>query len=228
MARLTVERLIEKIILKIQDGDESDYVTPDTVMEELDQCNVDIATEVNIKELATVSEVTLAAGQNSVSLPSDFLNKQKSLSQGYNKSTNEHLKVYASRRLVDRRFRGISITGNAMIICDDFPNLYYQCSPSSDQLIDIYHFAVPNDLSENGNFPNYIPNNYIYRLYFHYACAQLFDYLEDGEEGEKVNTLYHEDKYSKNLKAFKAFIGPDPDDPFVIESPNISFNFEDY
>ena len=219
MARLNINDIVTKVIRKVRDGQHTTLVT------KKNQCNVDIATEISVKELAVVSEVTFTANENLVALPSDFLNKRGSLSKAYNHTINEHIKVYDSRRLLDHRTSIMGQGGNVLAIASDFPNVYYQYSPPSNQVVDLYYFAVPDDVISGSEFPNYIPNNYIYKLFFHYVCGYLFDYIEDGVRGEKVNTLFHNDKYDIELKKFKNFIGPDPDDPFIPRSYNPGFDF---
>lgn len=228
MARYDVNKMVEKIIDKIQDGDDSDLVSEDNVIDALNQCNVDIATEIDVKELATVAQVTLTAGLNSVALPLDFLPKRDNLTHCYNHTTNNHVKVYASRRLLDRKIATMGQAGNIVAVASDFPNVYYQKSPSTNQTVDLYYHAIPDDLEAGGIFPSYIPSNYVYTLFLHYVCAQFYDFIEDGIEGEKVNTLYHSDMYDKTIKKFRAFIGPDPDEPFIPNHPNPNFDFENF
>jgi hypothetical protein len=67
----------------------------------------------------------------------------------------------------------------------------------------------------------------VYKLFFNYACAQAFDFIEDGVEGEKVNTTYHSNIAAVALNELNGFIGPDPDN-VTCTSVNTNFNFSDY
>lgn len=221
MARLTVTEVTTRVLRKMQD----DAFDATDVLTALDQCNVEIATILDIKELVTVSEVTFTNSQNNITLPSDFC---KNLFLGYNKTTNRHLDVYDSRRILTRRLTHLDRAGNVEAICKDGENIFYQKVPAADQTGDVHYHALPDDLASDGEFPSYVPGNFIHRLYYNYAVAQLFDLVEDGIDGEKVNTLYHEDKFNKYLREFELFIGPDPDDPYVPRTPAYKFDFEDY
>lgn len=220
MARLTVAKIIEKVSIKMQD--DSPGLDEDSILDALDQCNLDIATELDIKELATVSEINLPADLNSTDMPVDFC---KNLVLAYNKTTSDPIKVYDSRRLMHRASPDAPTGGNVMAICADGTQLYYRQTPPTDQIAELYYHRNPDDLIKKGDFPLYIPGNYIQKLYFHYAVGQLYDLKEDGRQGEKVNTLYHNDKYSENLAKFKLFMGGDPDKPFMPDNdPNFDFN----
>lgn len=220
MARMTVEQLIERVLFKVEDGNFSE----DDVLLSLDQCALDIATNCDIKQLATVSELTVVGGTNTIALPSDFC---KELTYGYNKTSNHPVKVYDSRVLLDKAISTIGTKGNIRHIADDNPDLYCQYTPTNDQVLDIYYHKNPDDLALDGQFPMWVPSNYIYKLFYHYSVAQLFDIIEDGIEGEKVNTLYHEDRYQEELKKFKLYNGDHPDAPFVPHH-NQNFDFTDW
>lgn len=220
ITKLTVDDIIERVLKKVDNDD----FTEEDALAALNQCNVHIATEIYIKELFTVSEVTIAANTNSVALPDDFLREFKF---AYNKTISEQIKVYDSRRLLDRKLRGSRTSGNVRYACNDYPNIFVKYTPASDNILDIYYCAIPDDLEEGGEFPGYIPNNYIYNLYFNYACARLWDFVEEGMEGEKVNTLYHDDQADEHLKKLILFIGPDPDEPFMPDGVNHHFDFSD-
>ena len=195
------------------------------MLDVINQCNVDIASDIDIKELATVDTVTFTAGSNTVALPSDF---HKNLDFGKNTSTNRNLIVIDSRRLIDRNIEKTTRTGNVMVACNDFPNIYYQYSPSSDQTGSMYYHKLPTDLTLTSEFPAYIPTGQVFRIFNNYILAQMYDVIEDGVEGEKVNTLHHMDQYTKALADFKLFIGPDPDLPDNMDKQNLFFDFKNY
>ena len=219
MARLTVADLIERIGLKINRIDMGENF----ILSIFNQCNVDIASRINFKELATVSEVTFATGENSVLLPSDF---HKNLDYGKNITTGRNLTVKYSRRVVDRIIGKMGKSGNVFIIANDYPDIYYQYSPLSDQIGQIYYHGLPTDLTLRSEFPAYIPSGFVFRIYYNYTLSQMYDVIEDGAEGEKVNTLHHMDHYEKAMEELTLFIGPDPDVPDNLSKYNQSFDFD--
>ncbi|RLD19324.1 MAG: hypothetical protein DRI71_11955, partial [Bacteroidetes bacterium] len=139
MAKLTVDEVIASVLNKV---DEGSFVAAD-VIKTLNQCNVHIATELYIKELSTVSEITISADANTASLPSDFL---RGFVFAYNSTIGRPVKVYDSRRLVDRKLRGIRTSGDVRYACNDYPNVYVAYAPAGDQLLDIYYCKLPTDL----------------------------------------------------------------------------------
>lgn len=219
MAKETVAEVVIRVLRKIQE----DAITAADVVTALNICNVDIASRILITDLAAVSEVTFIADQNTIALPDDY---HRNLSHGYNKTTSSSVMVRDSRRLIDKNINILDMTGNVLIIAPDNRNLYYQKVPPSNQEGYIYYHRLPDDLTISGNFPDYIQHNFVHSLYFHYASYYLYDnYLEDGKEGEKVNTLYHEDKYEEGIDNLIKFIGPDPD-TVTDHKDNIGFSFD--
>jgi hypothetical protein len=226
MAKITVDQLISRVLSKVNGDVAKDDFDNDDILMAVNGCLAHIATVIDIKQLATVSEVILSADENTVSLPSDFC---KNLVYAYNKTTNRPVKVYDSRRLIDRKINKIT-GGNVVCIAPDGDeNIYYQYIPPSNQTLDIYYHKMPDDLSIGGDFPSWIPNNFIYKLFFNYVVNELYDYVESGIEGQniegsKTNTVWHQERFNEVLAQFSKFIGPDPDTPFI---PEMNFDFED-
>jgi len=221
MARLTVSDIVTRVQMKVTDS----RIDGPFILSIVNQCNVDIASVIDVKELATTDDVTFLSGQNEISLPSNF---HKKLIFAKNTTTNYNLTVKDDRRLVDRQMEKIDRTGNVIIICNDFPNIYYQYDPPSDQDGKIYYHKLPTDLELADGFPAYIPSGLVFRLYYNYVLSQVYDIGEDGLEGEKINTLYHDSQYNKALGDLKLFIGPDPDLPDNLNKNNHFFDFNDY
>lgn len=223
MAKMTVDQLIDRVLFKISDDD---FVAAD-VLSAMDQCLVDIATILDIKQLATVSAVTALANQNAINLPDDYCKK---LVYAYNKTTNNPIKVLSSRNTIDKNI-GIRVTGgNVKYIAEEGSELYYQYKPSANQLLDVYYHRLPDDLEIGGEFPAWIPGNFVYKLFYNYSVNQLWDIKEEGIVGQgieqsKINTLFHQSEYNKALESFRVFIGPDPGHPYVPDS-NVDFNFD--
>lgn len=220
---MTVAKMVDRILNKIDD----DSYDNDDVLDSLNRCAIHIASVITIKELATVGTVTAGAGDNTVSLPSDF---QKNLVHAYNKTTGERIEVRKSRRLVDRYSDNPNTSGNVVVVCNDYPNLYFKNSPSSDQEIDLYYHRKPDEITfEDNIFPPYIPESHVFKLFYNYALNELYDEIEDGIDGEKVNTKWHESKFEKFLLELDVLIiGPDPDEAYQPLSTNPNFDFEDF
>jgi hypothetical protein len=223
MAIVTVDELSSKVLQKVQDDD----IDSDFVLQSFNQCLVHIATVINVNSLATVTEVTFTAGGSIVPLPSDF---HKNFVFGFNKTTNTDVIVVESRRILDRNIFGKkTYSGNVITACTDYPNIYYQYSPSSDQLIDVYYHKLPTELVDGGNFPSYIPWSHLHKLFFNFAASAAYDIIEDGIDGgpdsKKTNTMYHDIKFKEALEEIKLFFGPDADIAYGQRgNPRFDFN----
>ena len=73
--------------------------------------------------------------------------------------------------------------------------------------------VAPTDESDQSAIiksrPDGIPEHLIKPLLLNHAAASIFSEIEEGIEGAKVNTLYHEQKSQQALSALISFIGPE-------------------
>jgi hypothetical protein len=53
-------------------------------------------------------------------------------------------------------------------------------------------------------------------LLVHYACREIFSEIEDGMEGEKVNTDYHHTVFVAALSELDSYLGPQKRKPVDI------------
>ncbi len=218
MAPPTVETVIKRVLKKIPRTN----IVSDDVLEIINECLVDIASIIDIPQLATTEEATMVAGENLVTMDSSF---HKKLSFAWNKTLNQKIRVYDSKRIIDNKLSTMGTSGNVIMMAPNFPDIYFQYSPASDQIATIYFHRLPDELEDNSIFPTYIPSNFIHGLFFNYSLERLYSSIEDGFEGEKVNTLHYQDKYDDYIKKYKLFLGPDPDEVTMQEPPTEGFDF---
>jgi hypothetical protein len=57
--------------------------------------------------------------------------------------------------------------------------------------------------------PDGIPEHLIKPLLLNHACSSIFSEIEEGVEGNKTNTLYHDGKFKEAMGALIGFIGPE-------------------
>ena len=57
--------------------------------------------------------------------------------------------------------------------------------------------------------PDGIPDHLCRPLLVNHACSAIFAEIEEGVEGNKTNTIYHDQKFQQAIAALIAFIGPE-------------------
>lgn len=224
MSRPTVAELIEEILGTV---DDEEYINTD-VLKFLNRCNIRLAGTLDTPDLATVGNIDTVIGQNFTNLPSDYF---KGLNQWfnptcYNTTTNDRIKIFGSRRLVDKKFRILDQTGAITAVALYGRTLYYQKIPEAVQTLQISYFKRPDELTVDGQFPAYIPEGYIHELFFNYACSYLFSPIEDGIEDEKTNTMFHKGEFNIAWNELKQLYGPDQDDPYFMDNSSGDFDFD--
>jgi hypothetical protein len=83
--------------------------------------------------------------------------------------------------------------------------------------IKIYYHRYPTDMSSAGDEPDGLPKEFHYKALVPYVCKELFDEIEDGVEGKKVNTGNQEAKFNKAMAELYRFYGPADGIPQYIE-----------
>ncbi len=81
--------------------------------------------------------------------------------------------------------------GAVEAVCLEGSTLWYQKIPSSPETLTILYFKNPSPLSKDGDEPSDFPSHIHRKLFVHGTAFTIFDQIEDGVEGDKVNTKNH-------------------------------------
>jgi hypothetical protein len=96
--------------------------------------------------------------------------------------------------------------GDVEYACLEGNVLWYHPEPATSQNLTAVLYNRPADLSADDDIPSEIPDILHRKLLVHGACYFIFDMIEDGIEGEKVNTISHyyhsfHDSYRATIKS---------------------------
>jgi hypothetical protein len=61
--------------------------------------------------------------------------------------------------------------------------------------------------------PDMLPSHLHRRLLVNYACKELFSRIEDGMDGKKANTAYHDNEYKTAFSELELWIIPRASEP---------------
>jgi len=180
---MALDDIINSVILAVDDnsfeyGDIADLITIG---------RGEIAGEIDLPSLLTVDTVASTAGANIVALPlaysrnlfwvGNYSGRIGKPGRGY-----YDLMGFLDRNQVDR-------VGAICDVCVQGNNLLYQ--GAADDTLTLRFYSAPT-----GNEPDEIPSHLQKALLHNYACKEIFNIIEDGMEGAKVNTRKYESSFA--------------------------------
>ena len=198
---MNVTELIEKVQTTVQDPSFIDEV----VLGYINQGLLEIAGLIPLSELETVDTVTTVEGASEVDLPSNY---HKHLRRCYSQTSLRSIPIFSNVvRLKEKLYangvggivRGVAVKGR--VLC-------YEPEASATEDLEITYHAMPSAMDDTEDETDYIPAHIGPRILQAYVCKCAFDLIEDGMDGQKLNTLRWESNYNNNLAELALFVGP--------------------
>jgi hypothetical protein len=202
--------LAEEIIGAIQDDSLGDF---ERILELFNECLLEIAGEFLLPELERWANVSTNS-TNKVALPYDYM---RNLRYCKDVTSNHKVKVYGSRAQLDRHFYINDQSGRVVGVAPYGRYLHYQRIPADEAILKINYFAFPDKLLTRDDKPECLPWHLAKTLLRHYTLRELWSLKEDGMEGAKVNTQYHDSRYLQAKEAVFLFVGPEEKEPPEIQ-----------
>jgi len=184
----TGEQLIERVVKTVQDPS----IETDDILELLNEGLVVIAGRVLLPELETSDTVDTIVDEIEASLPTDF---HRGLFDCQEQEPYNAIVVLNSKRQMLATYGKLDNEGTVKHVCRVGDSLLYQPMPDTVRTLTLSYYRMPVELTES-EVPEGLPIQF-HRMLFHYATFQLFDDIEDGMEGQKVNTARHEAKFEE-------------------------------
>lgn len=191
----TLENLLAYVKQTVLD----ESFSPDFITLLLNEAYEDVARKVLLPALETSAIVSTVVDETVAPLPADFSRELYGCACA---GQYKDIKVLTSVALMQARYPHIEAdneTGDVAHVCTRASNLVYHPIPDDAADLTIKYYAQITPLIEDSDEPDAIPGNLQRKLLCSYACAVLFDDIEDGMEGQKVNTTKHEGKYMQAL-----------------------------
>ena len=168
----------------------------------------EISSRLFLPDLETSDQVTTSADGSYVDLPTDF---QKKLFRAWSDTRSIQVTVFSSVALLYRNLPRPDLGGSVMGMAVRGKRLYY--ARRGAETITIHYYRQPTALVALGDTPDCLPDDLARKLLESYACMQMFSRIEDGIEGRKVNTEWHEAKFEQAMAALTLFLGPPAFEP---------------
>jgi len=196
---MTADDIIARVVSKIQDS----AFTEAAILDLINDGRFHIATIIDLPSLRTSDTLVATSTENSVELPDDY---HKGIfwvwSTTQNRRIGKRLGDYYNILTFLETYPGQ--TGRIDAVCVDGPDLLYQ-GAADDGLI-IRYYKKPAVISDTDDSPEELPYQFQQRALEAYCCKEIFADIEDGMEGQKVNTDFWAKKFDRIMAELTAFV----------------------
>lgn len=125
-------------------------------------------------------------------------------------TSSEEIAIYASARKFIKDHP--EVTAGSVYACAVMGNrLIYRDVPATSVNLTAHFYTAPTTLTADADEPTWIPLHLHRKLLVGYACKEIFNKIEDGVEGRKINTEYYTGEFASGLVALEEAIGVDKD-----------------
>lgn len=207
----TSHSLADEVMAAVQDAS---FTYPE-ILELFNDCLLAAAGKFLIPDLESWVDLDTDPNRDHVRLPADY---HRNLRYAHSTTHNREVKIYGSRSQLYRWFAMLDQTGRVLGIAPTGRNLYYQRIPSSVETFRINYYRLPAPLQARMDKPDCLPWHLAKPLLKSYALKELYDLIEDGQEGKKTNTQRWEKKYNTAMADLDEFIGPEERPPEEIQT----------
>ena len=159
-----------------------------------------------LSRLYSTGTVTTTLSNDKCDLPADF---NRDLIQVVN-SDYCNLRVYSSFR----QFLNENPEQNtgAVRCCSRHGDLlFYRDIPNAVETLTVHYYATPDTLVDSTDIPDCLPEAVQKSLLVGYACSEIFNQIEDGLEGQKINTNFWNNEFQLGLVNLGLLMGHDGD-----------------
>ena len=208
---MTGEALVERVQKRIDDNSFDE----EAILEYLNEGLFDVAALIEIPDLAELGTVETVTDDDNVALPDDYMRKVTRVESVTNEvNITEPGRSYEYLKF--RRRHPLAADGSQVTdVAVRANRLFYYPTPEAVETLQVAYLKNPDDITF-GVGPSVIPAHLQANLLVSYAAAQIFNLIEDGIEGAKINTDKQEQKYQMALVALDNFIGPKDSEPVFV------------
>ena len=174
-----------------------------------------IAGRVLLPELEAWADLETDPNVNHIPLPADY---QKNLRYCHSVTHNRQVRIVGSLLQSYRQFSELDQGGRVVHVMPKGRSLYYQRVPSTAETLRIAYYKYPDRLFSRWEKPTCLPVHLTHELLVSYAAWKLFSKIEDGVEGQKVNTQYYKGLFDIAMAELTFFLGPEEREPVEVSN----------
>lgn len=163
-----------------------------------------------LPDLYATSTVDTVVGAGITDLPTDY---NRGLFQVVN-SDDDNIYINPSFKGFLKRYTEIE-TGDVFGVAVHGSRLLYRDTPATAETLIIHYYEKPTTLSGDSDEPTCIPGHLQRKLIVHQVCKEIYDQIEDGIEGQKINTAHHERMYQQGLMDLELWAGAEKEPDYI-------------
>lgn len=195
---MTIAEVMTEVEILIQD---TSAELNDPMINYINEALAAISDDCVIPELKVLGSVLTVPGQAWVAMPEGFSGKLLFV-------TNEQGRIPVNQDGLEGllgRCPTLDDSGEVEEVALEGTTLWYQPIPEEAASLTIVYQKWPDVVAEDDDVPTFIPPYLQRRLLAHKVAAIIWDKIEDGMDGEKINTLVQEGQYEKARVDFGKF-----------------------
>jgi hypothetical protein len=148
-----------------------------------------------LPNLATTSDITTTTAAY-VALPSDY---SRELYAAVNSGTGVMLFIEDAFLAFLRKYPKLDRSSSVHEVSINGTSLYYQGIPSTAETITLYYHEAPTALTAGTGTPSCLPVHLQEDLLANYVAWKIYDQIEDGVEGQKINTMNYKTLFNEAM-----------------------------
>lgn len=184
----TLEEIRTRIKRIIHDVSYTDEIIDSFINEGISRC----ATLVLLPALESIGQITTVTDSAYTSIPTSW-NFDRNITLCVNED-NVKVKVLSSLIMMSRVYPTFGINNEegpveaCTTISDKF---FYYPIPETSEVLTCTFYQKPSSLVNDSDTPSCLPNFLHYKLLVSFACAEIFNEIEEGNDGVLTNTKKH-------------------------------------
>lgn len=149
-----------------------------------------------LPNLLTSDTITTSLTLPYVTMPEDF---GRNLIAAISSATNIRLTIIDSFAEFLNMYPTLNMSSSVINVAVRGTRLYYQGIPTSADTITLHYYSTPTELEDDEDVPDCLPTHLQEELLINYAAMKIYDQIEDGIDGAKVNTDSYTAKFMKAM-----------------------------
>jgi len=165
-----------------------------------------------LPELYTYDDIDTVAGVAMCNLPTDY---QRDVVQVLN-AVNDNIPLEKSftKFLGDNPDQVSGAVNRAAVYGS---RLLYRDIPATAETLTVHYYKNPTTMVNSSDEPTCLPEALHRSILVGYVCMQIFDLIEDGIEGRKINTEYWTRQFHEGLMDLEVLVEHDGTPMYIID-----------
>lgn len=199
---MELSEIREEVSLIMQD----DYFTDEMIDAYINDAYLSSVAQCLIPELKGIDTVTTVLFQAYTSLTGVVGGFSGVLSRVYN-SDQVQISILPNLESLISLNGNLEDDGSVEAVALEGSTLWYYPIPTAAETLTIVYYRNPELLSSDSDVPTAIPEFLHRQILVNGACSLCFSMIEDGIDGDKINTVSREMSKNDGLRKLKEWLG---------------------